>query len=239
MIDEITVDASSLSLSESKELLRQYGALSIPRLVSPDLSRTVSYEISNELDAPTVAFGKVYQPRLRHDLPLCLEGAPQEAFLEALSKVGSLLSDELGMDAELVEFSSMTSRPGAPRQKVHSDTQHYENSAEMYSIFIATEDTSESMGPLNYWPGTHTEKWTGRLNMDNRCQMIGEAGDAVIMNSRLLHCGGANSSFRRRPVFYFTFLGKGNKPVGSTFSLVEDLEGKTLKDFWTFDEQAA
>ena len=239
MIDKIIVDASSLSLSESKELLSQHGALFIPRLISPNLGDAVSYEISNQLDEPKAEFGKVDKPKLRHDLPVDIVGVFEEAFLEALFGIGSLLAHLLGHEAELVEFSSMTSMPCAPRQDVHSDTRHIEGSAEMYSVFIAAGDIHESMGPLNFWPQTHTENWAEYLDMDHRCQMVAKAGDAVIMNSQLLHCGGANTSFRRRTVLYFSFQGKGNPPVGSTYSLVDCLKGKTLKDFWKSDEKAA
>mgnify|MGYP000382981782 CR=1 FL=1 len=54
-------------------------------------------------------------------------------------------------------------------------------------------------------------------------------GDAVIMDSRALHCGGANKSNRRRVLFYMSFH-SGNadrKPAfGSTLSILPEYEGK-------------
>eukprot|EP01065_Artemidia_motanka_P051554 TRINITY_DN9120_c0_g1_i1.p1 TRINITY_DN9120_c0_g1~~TRINITY_DN9120_c0_g1_i1.p1 ORF type:complete len:1134 (+),score=208.98 TRINITY_DN9120_c0_g1_i1:58-3459(+) len=60
------------------------------------------------------------------------------------------------------------------------------------------------------------------------------AGSAVVMDSRLMHRGGANCSDRRRPVFYVTFASeKGAFPEGSTYSLSEKVRkrGLTLRSF--------
>ena len=59
-------------------------------------------------------------------------------------------------------------------------------------------------------------------------------GHAVCMDSRLYHRGSTNSSDKTRPVFYFTFASEeGELPEGSTYSLLESMEGKVLSDFWT------
>ena len=53
------------------------------------------------------------------------------------------------------------------------------------------------------------------------------AGGAVLMDSRLWHCGGANVSEERRTLLVATFLGsRGQPPYGSTWSLLEHLAGQ-------------
>ena len=54
------------------------------------------------------------------------------------------------------------------------------------------------------------------------------AGDAVLFDSRLLHCGGANSSPRRRILFYFSFRAAGAVTPYSLGSLDIELQMRRL-----------
>jgi ectoine hydroxylase-related dioxygenase (phytanoyl-CoA dioxygenase family) len=55
----------------------------------------------------------------------------------------------------------------------------------------------------------------------------GKAGDAMLMHSRVLHCGGANtSSAKRRRMLYVTFKVPFNSPRGNLYSILPEYEGK-------------
>jgi ectoine hydroxylase-related dioxygenase (phytanoyl-CoA dioxygenase family) len=58
------------------------------------------------------------------------------------------------------------------------------------------------------------------------------AGDATFFDSRLLHCGGANGSERRRVLFYFSFeVGGSENPNSAVSSIRDELRGQyTLAD---------
>mmetsp|Transcript_8650 Transcript_8650/g.14020 ORF Transcript_8650/g.14020 Transcript_8650/m.14020 type:complete len:82 (-) Transcript_8650:237-482(-) len=60
------------------------------------------------------------------------------------------------------------------------------------------------------------------------------AGDAVLMDTRVMHCGGANKSKQDRMLFHFSFeTTEGeNDPDGFTYNLMTELKGKyALKNF--------
>ena len=89
------------------------------------------------------------------------------------------------------------------------------------------------------WPGTHDAAFHCRL-WHSSCAEIEAAlhertavdcdvrqGDCVLMDSRLWHCGGANTSELRRTLLVASFMGtRGQPPYGSTFSLLEHLTGQ-------------
>jgi ectoine hydroxylase-related dioxygenase (phytanoyl-CoA dioxygenase family) len=52
-----------------------------------------------------------------------------------------------------------------------------------------------------------------------------EEGDVVLMDSRLLHCGGGNRSAERRRLVYFSLHVPGNLPQGSTYSMRGEYRG--------------
>lgn len=57
-----------------------------------------------------------------------------------------------------------------------------------------------------------------------------QAGDVALFDSRLLHCGGANVSPRRRILFYVSF--RARKVVAPPGTILYDLrERHTLQDF--------
>ena len=58
--------------------------------------------------------------------------------------------------------------------------------------------------------------------------MAVKAGDAVLMNTRVMHCGGSNSSDRSRMLFHFSFetTAESDPPFGFTYNLAPELLGQ-------------
>lgn len=56
--------------------------------------------------------------------------------------------------------------------------------------------------------------------------MTMRAGDAALMDSRLWHSGGANSSSQRRCLLVVSFGDGANLPDGSTYSILPQLARK-------------
>lgn len=50
-----------------------------------------------------------------------------------------------------------------------------------------------------------------------------QKGSLIIWSSKIIHRGGANNE-KKRPVFYFSVLGEGEKPYGATYSLKNNTE---------------
>jgi ectoine hydroxylase-related dioxygenase (phytanoyl-CoA dioxygenase family) len=64
-------------------------------------------------------------------------------------------------------------------------------------------------------------------------KMTLKAGDAVLMDTRVMHCGGSNQSDRSRMLFHFSLetTAEPKGPVGFTYNLAPELRGKlTLAD---------
>ena len=109
----------------------------------------------------------------------------------------------------LCECSSLISYPGAKNQLWHSDTEYRDGDANLVSIGILLDNVVENMGPLHV------------KNKGKEIHCIANKGDMVVWLSSTVHRGSANTSLKRRPVFYFSLLGSnGNKPKGSTYSLI-------------------
>ena len=105
-------------------------------------------------------------------------------------------------DRWLVEFSSICTFPGAVSQQVHRDQSV---DGKLVTIFVNLTDVDRRCGPLKVIPRTH---YSTDFNYDESSSrlMTLSRGSSVMMDSRLLHSGTANTSHSKiRPVFYFSF----------------------------------
>ena len=94
------------------------------------------------------------------------------------------------------------------------------------TLFLALHDIDdEAMGPTRFWPKTHAprcfpdERWlppTEALAAErSSCWIALRAGDGVLMDSLTWHCGGANSSGRRRTMLSASFVEPAPERRGS------------------------
>jgi ectoine hydroxylase-related dioxygenase (phytanoyl-CoA dioxygenase family) len=100
---------------------------------------------------------------------------------------------------------------------VHCDTPYLEQVAPLYTFFVALQDVESNMSHTTFLPRTHCRAAHDLFNAGPRqkAQLIAASpavqsglakGDVAIFDSRVLHCGGENSSVDRRSVlFYFIF----------------------------------
>ena len=194
---------------------------------------------------------KRYSLRLSPKCPIV-----SKALNEVCSKFYPFLSEQVGANALLYELSVIISDSGSRAQQFHSDTQILGRSSEkdalLITIFVALQDVNEDMGPTLLYPRTHTrrfhELYFGKKNSNATAQLAAlgsvpaqtsmtlRRGSGFAMNSRLLHCGGANTSkSSRRRLLCVSFLGSnGNVPHGSTASLIDEFKNKIrLRDIFT------
>eukprot|EP00658_Telonema_sp_P-2_P060486 TRINITY_DN49397_c0_g1_i1.p1 TRINITY_DN49397_c0_g1~~TRINITY_DN49397_c0_g1_i1.p1 ORF type:complete len:349 (-),score=88.12 TRINITY_DN49397_c0_g1_i1:341-1387(-) len=173
---------------------------------------------------PASGFGTVLVRNNRYDMYIPHEGVYAHALDQMLGAGNShpILGDffrELfeGKDlskAVVRELSTLIADPGAPRQPLHPDV-HFHPYPQLYSCFVALQDVDESMGPTVFLPGTHNEldhatfngpelkKAEFLKNQEYRSSLL-KKGDCAIFEARLLHCGSANESDKRRTMFYLT-----------------------------------
>lgn len=188
-------------------------------------------------------FGSVNNRRNRYDMFLpydepIVQRALHEIFHNLKDFIFELAEGQkgIGMDDEVLrkrsrcvlhELSCIISDPGSPTQCVHCDTPYLESVAPLYTFFVALQDVKDDMGHTTYLPKTHTKAAHDIFNagIKQKEDLIScippvrtslKQGDVVIFDSRVLHCGGANTSDmrtvqvqegeagERRVLFYFT-----------------------------------
>ena len=205
--------------------------------------------------------GAVLCRQQRYDLKLSLqEPAVLAALTEALAAAGPACAHVLGPQPELFELGALVADSGAPRQPVHPDTP-WHDAAAVVSCFVALQHVEAEMGATHFLPRTHADvdsqeaylrgqpsPWgaprpavpppAGRGTWDELLQRapcrapLLRRGSCALFDSRILHCGSANSSGRRRVVFYFSLKarGHGNGWKGGGFvypgTLLDKLRGQ-------------
>lgn len=110
----------------------------------------------------------------------------------------------------------------------------------IFTSLIALQDVEPDMGPTLVWPRTHTVEhhatlWgvsvASKLSVAEADKAFGVAhkqmtlskGDLVLYDSRTMHCGGANSSEKRRSVLCVSCMGPGIRPDGTTWTMLPSL----------------
>ena len=73
------------------------------------------------------------------------------------------------------------------------------------ALLVALQDVDAAMGPTMFWPHTNTREWhvqymlrgdelEGLLAETPHSRGLLRAGDAVLYDTRILHCGAANTT---------------------------------------------
>ena len=194
-------------------------------------------------------FADVLLKENRCDLTIPIEDEiVVDALLHVFQKtpVGKMMSSMLGKQAGLYELSCLISDNGSNRQVVHPDTPctSDDDEAVLYTCFIALQDIDLSMGPTTWLPETHTTKAHDLFKDDYVPASSGESskdkllrttpsvlgvlpkGSCAIFDSRLLHCGGANTSDTSRALFYFSFKNSKIGYPGNPASIRPELSSK-------------
>lgn len=119
------------------------------------------------------------------------------------------------------------------------------DTALIYTCLVALQDVDADMGPTHVWPATNTVEHHATLWATNsgdklhvadadkafgvaRRDMTLQKGDLVIYDSRTMHCGGANSSQKRRSVFVVSTMGPGIRPDGTTWTMLPSLRNRLM-----------
>jgi len=119
------------------------------------------------------------------------------------------------------------------------------DTALIYTVLVALQDVEPDMGPTHVWPATNTVEhhatlWDKRTGDKlfvaeadktfgvQRKDMTLKKGDLVMYDSRLMHCGGANTSQKRRSVFVVSTMGPGIRPDGTTWTMLKSLRNRLL-----------
>ena len=137
-----------------------------------------------------------------------------------------------------LSFLLFQAHPDTPMEAVNS-TKLW---ARLISCYVYLSDVSEHQAPLDVWPGTHDHfhffkhefRETGYgdaiVLTSPAIRLAVPIGTVVLYDSRVLHRGTENLTPLPRPTLYFSFMGPGEPPQGSTFSIKPKFRGLQLGD---------
>jgi ectoine hydroxylase-related dioxygenase (phytanoyl-CoA dioxygenase family) len=213
-----------------------------------DLRKRSEEQVRNKEVKSIARFADVLLRENRGDLTIPLEDdLVIDTLLWVLEKspVGRTVSSILGKDAVLYELSCLISDPGSQRQVTHPDTPYgSDEDPVLYTCFMALQDITLDMGPTTWLPGTHTAEAHGVFQDETVDPSTGESpkdrllrtepsvlgvlpkGACAIFDSRVLHCGGANTSDTSRALFYCSFKSPKVGYPGNPGSIRRDLISK-------------
>ena len=255
----ITVDSLTVAPPACAARFAREGMLRVNGVVSLETCARLREQLDGQLDEARTVQGGFVPAERRWDVFLPVDESILGVLAEAIGKLRPLIDQLFAPDAALCELSALITDGGSPRQGLHYDTGMEADAPLLMTCFVALQDISEEMGGTVMLPRTaHAAAHQQLAQVDEeqlgdmrgaaatvgalkdlpvvRCA-IG-AGDVVLMDSRLLHCGGANTSAAsRRRLFYFTVCDGGGKalPRGASYSMFPQFQGK-LKlnemDWW-------
>ena len=111
-----------------------------------------------------------------------------------------LLSQIVPDGATITELAAIIVRSGAAAQELHQDTKAHLGDASMTTAFIVLQDTSADLGALAVVPGSQSTQMRGPPTdcgdtpYHPRAQATAPAGTVTLMDSHLLHRGGAHTA---------------------------------------------
>lgn len=182
-------------------------------------------------------FGDVYgyeDTGRRYDLKLRVSREVAAALTSVLTCLEPILH-LLRPSWEMTELAAMCTFPGDPGQPVHADTSHVYDQ-QVVTTFVALHDIPPERGPTKMYPFTHLdgEVHLGLKEVDEQSSVLCSmsCGDCVIMDSRLLHCGTANSSEEWRVLFYSSWMPPVRRSRGSTNTILSQYEEQVSLRNW-------
>ncbi len=203
-VEDLTCVPTSESVSQK---LLTYGIALLPQRIPDQMCRDALEDVIHSWHEESDNYVAKGRKRLHHKLN------PTETILSliqySLRNIEQALCNYLSdPDPKLVELSSITSFPGATRQRPHREYNHWPARIQI-RLFANLTNVDEDLGPMNVIPGSC---FNGKNNFeeDQITPLSLPKGSVIIKDVNTIHWGEANrseSSFR--PLVYFGF-GKGD-----------------------------
>jgi hypothetical protein len=205
-------------LEDAASCFRRHGVISIRDSIPRDAVNAVLEHVKVRHDAH-LAPGQKKLYRNLNDDPKRGLSAPaidgplaNPAFFAAPSVLG--LARKLAGEKVIVgELGLVVSHAGAEAQAVHRDSTSIFGGPEVtldlppfsMNVLIPLVDVSLGMGPTEFWPGSHRNYDRAAATAGPPHRIPLNAGSVLMIDSRLLHRGGANVDGPVRPLVYFSF----------------------------------
>ena len=228
-----------MSPEEAANRMLQHGAAAVKNVLTKDTATQLRDYLANK-HAHHLDYNEVFwQEQGRLALGLGTHDHP--AIAKALEEVGShallkqTLEAILGPNPAMSEISTLTSMTGNEDQYLHSDSDYFGSSLlygqsflHSYSMFIALQDTTQTLGATMVCPGTHfcADEDLAPMCYENGAFSMStngktgprdglmEQGDALLFNQNIFHGGPGNRdpSGKDRIMFIISFVSSKQSP---------------------------
>ena len=197
---------------------------------------------------------EIRAPRRRAHIALDLTDDVKAVLAAATVRAApSLLTAGLDDESALVELSCMIAFPGATEQASHADVPR-DTETPTATLWVLLQDVGLESGPTHVFPDdcdarartletqaarprhyapdgeAYDDVPVADAAGDDAVPLLGAAGDAVAMDCRLVHYGGANASAAPRVQLSATFRRGGRTGDAFTYKLRDALPPLTLGD---------
>lgn len=132
-----------------------------------------------------------------------------------------LLQELLGSNYLISSFGAVVALGGADAQRVHCDFPPLFESESLcttlpphaVTMLVPLVDLDEKTGATAVWPGSHRqvgaraqlERLAEQETFEGSVLPLPQAGDALLMDYRLIHAGTPNRGDHDRPILYFVY----------------------------------
>ena len=205
-------------LSDAADCVRRNGvviirdAIPAARIASIHADFAVRHDVHMTPDQKKL-YHRFQPDPLRAQVPIAVDGPIADPAVFAPPSVLAVVQELMGADLIIGEMGVVISHPGAGAQTPHRDSEFLFGGLDMevalppfaMTMLVPLIDVALDMGPTEYWPGSHREFDKDAVVATPASRAALDAGSVVLLDSRVVHGGGANISTSVRPTVYFSF----------------------------------
>jgi hypothetical protein len=218
MSADLTPGEQQAWLDDAAACIRLHGAIVIRNAVPPELAAEVLAHCRVRHDVHMAPgqrklFRTFQSDPLRAQVPIALDGPVAKPEFFAPPSVLALAHKLMGDDLIVGETGIVISHAGAGPQDVHRDSPFLFGGIDdeidlppfALTMLVPLLDVALDMGPTEFWAGSHRLRDEAAVTAKPPLRTALSAGSVVLLDSRILHRGGANISGPVRPTVYFSF----------------------------------
>jgi hypothetical protein len=150
---------------------------------------------------------------LRAQVPIAIDGPLANPEFFAAPGVLGLARQLMGDDLIVGELGMVVSHAGAGPQDTHRDSTFLFDGVEAaidlppftVTVLVQLQDTTLEMGPTEFWPDSHRNLDQAAVTAVPPKRTAIKAGSVVMMDSRILHRGGAHIEGPARAAAYLCY----------------------------------
>lgn len=192
----------------------------------------IKKSLASEIEKKIVFANEISKGRYHYNMLPSSAFANLEEIKHLISEIVIPATSIIGMnpqDLMLTTLQIVDSVPGSAIQIWHAD-----NAEKGLTVIIPLTDLTENNGPTELIIGSHDLLHSIQNGKIALVRPIISAGDGIVMDGRVLHRGGANSSNSSRPILVLRYDSKKTQPpcmttVGATLRL---FLAKSIVAFW-------